>query len=519
MSLFRKKPLERAVRESRGEGEQRLRRDLSAFDLTVLGVGVILGTGIFVLTGTVARNLAGPAVAISFVVAAVVCGCAALCYAEFASSIPVAGSAYSYSYTSLGELPAWIIGWALTLELTLATSVVAVGWSGYLQSMLQGMGIRLPAAIGSGADSVVNLPAALLILVLAAVLIVGGKLSKSVTNVLVAVKFAIVLLVIIAGVFFIDPSNYSPFIPEAKQTAAVSGLEAPLFQVLTGITPTAFGVGGILGAAAMVFFAYIGFDMVATSAEETRRPQRDLPIGIISSLVVVTVLYVAVCLVVTGMQHYSELSVAAPLADAFTAKGHPFFATVISVGAVVGLAAVSMICFRSQSRVVFAMARDGLLPGVLKKVDPKHGTPKVNLLVLALIMAGLAAFVKFDVLAEMVNIGTLFAFAAVSASVLVLRRTAPDLPRAFRTPLVPLIPLVALLSCLYLMLNLQVITWIGFLVWLAAGLALYFGYGRRHSKLAATRTTTEATGTETPEQAATGTATTEQAMTEKATSS
>ncbi len=496
MSLLRKKPLERALKEARGEGEQRLRRDLSALDLTILGVGVILGTGIFVLTGTVARNMAGPAVALSFIVAAAVCACAALCYAEFASSVPVAGSAYSYSYTSLGELPAWIIGWALSLELTLATSVVAVGWSGYLSSMLNGIGVHLPAAVSGGDGSVMNLPAALLILVLTGVLIAGGKLSKGVTNVLVAVKLAIVLLVIIAGAFLIDTANYHPFVPDAQPTGKVSGLQAPLLQVLTGITPTAFGVAGILSAAAMVFFAYIGFDMVATTAEETRKPQRDLPIGIIASLIIVTVLYVAVCLVVTGMQHYSKLSVQAPLADAFTAKGHPGFATVISVGAVVGLTAVSLICFRSQSRVVFAMARDGLLPKALCKVDPQHGTPKINLWVLGVIMACLAAFLKFDLLAEMVNIGTLFAFAAVSASVLILRRTAPDLPRAFRTPWVPVIPLVSLLCCLYLMLNLQVITWIGFLVWLAAGLALYFGYGRRHSALGKRAEETPAVKTE-----------------------
>lgn len=495
MSLLRKKPLERALKEARGEGEQRLRRDLSALDLTILGVGVILGTGIFVLTGTVARNMAGPGVALSFVAAAAVCACAALCYAEFASSVPVAGSAYSYSYTSLGELPAWIIGWALTLELTLATSVVAVGWSGYLQSMLNSIGIPLPAAVSGGEGAVVNLPAALLILVLGGVLVAGGKLSKGVTNVLVAVKLGIVLLVIVAGLFFIDTANYHPFVPDPEPTGEVAGLQAPLLQVLTGITPTAYGVVGILSAAAMVFFAYIGFDMVATTAEETRKPQRDLPIGIIASLVIVTVLYVAVCLVVTGMQHYSELSVQAPLADAFTAKGQPFFATVISVGAVVGLTAVSLICFRSQSRVVFAMARDGLLPKALCKVDERHGTPKINLVVLAVVMAALAAFLKFDLLAEMVNIGTLFAFAAVSASVLILRRKAPDLPRAFRTPWVPVIPLVSLLCCLYLMLNLQVVTWIGFLVWLAAGLALYFGYGRRHSELGA-RAKTPATDAE-----------------------
>ncbi|NUS43755.1 MAG: amino acid permease [Mycobacteriaceae bacterium] len=481
---LRRKPLDQAMAEAAGEGEGRLRRDMSALDLTILGVGVIVGTGIFVLTGTVARNLAGPAAALSFVIAGAVCGCAALCYAEFASTVPVAGSAYSFSYSTLGELPAWIIGWALTLELTLATAVVSVGWAGYLQAMLAEAHLHLPDAIAGGDGSVLNLPAALLVLALCGVLMVGGKLSKGVTNVLVAIKLGIVLLVIVAGLFYVSRSNYHPFIPPAQHTDSSRGLRAPLLEVLTGTAPSTFGVAGILSAAAMVFFAYIGFDLVATTAEETRNPQRDMPIGIIGSLAIVTVLYVAVTLVVTGMQHYSRLSVAAPLADAFTAKGAHGFATVISVGAVIGLIAVSLICYRSQSRVLMAMARDGLLPAALARLDPRFGTPRFGLAVLAVVMGGLAAFVKFTVLAELVNIGTLFAFAAVSAAVLVLRRTAPDLPRAFRTPMVPAIPLVSLAACVYLMLNLQVVTWIGLGIWTAAGLVIYLAYGRRHSHLA-----------------------------------
>lgn len=461
-----------------------MRRDLGWFDLIVTGVGMILGTGIFVFTGQVARQMAGPAVAVSFVLAAVVCGCAALCYAELASSLPVAGSAYTFAYATLGELAAWIIGWAMMLELTLSACVVAVGWSGYLQSMLDTVGVHLPQAISGGKGSVVNLPAALLIVALVGVLILGGTVSKGATRALVAVKLTVVLFVIGVGVFFVKASNYSPFVPPSQPSKAASGMSEPLLQWLGGGSPSAFGISGVVTAAAMVFVSYIGFDVVATSAEETRKPQRDVPIGLLGSLLVVTVLYVAVSVVITGMQSYKSLSVEAPVADAFKAVGHPAVGGMISVGVVVGLVTVCMVSIRGQSRVLLAMSRDRLLPPSFAKIHPRFATPHRSLLVLGGIMAVLAGFVDIGVLADLVNIGTLFAFTLVSVGVVVLRRTRPDLPRPFRVPLVPLLPGISFVACLYLMLNLQLLTWVTFVVWLAVGLVLYAAYGRRRSRLA-----------------------------------
>ncbi|GAA3052977.1 hypothetical protein GCM10020000_38290 [Streptomyces olivoverticillatus] len=367
-----------------------MRRDLGWFDLIVTGVGMILGTGIFVFTGQVARQMAGPAVAVSFVLAAIVCGCAALCYAELASSLPVAGSAYTFAYATLGELAAWIIGWAMMLELTLSACVVAVGWSGYLQSMLDTVGVHLPQAISGGKGSVVNLPAALLIVALVGVLILGGTVSKGATRALVAVKLTVVLFVIGVGVFFVKASNYSPFVPPSQPSRAASGMSEPLLQWLGGGSPSAFGISGVVTAAAMVFVSYIGFDVVATSAEETRKPQRDVPIGLLGSLLVVTVLYVAVSVVITGMQSYKSLSVEAPVADAFKAVGHPAVGGMISVGVVVGLVTVCMVSIRGQSRVLLAMSRDRLLPPSFAKIHPRFATPHRSLLVLGGIMAVLA---------------------------------------------------------------------------------------------------------------------------------
>ncbi|MFF5263625.1 amino acid permease [Actinomadura viridis] len=491
MSLFRTKTVEESVRDTEAPGH-RLRRDLSALDLTVFGVGVIIGTGIFVLTGQVAKEKAGPAVAISFVLAAVVCGLAALCYAEFASTVPVAGSAYTFSYATLGELPAWIIGWDLILELALAAAVVAVGWSGYAASLLDSVGLPLPASIANppGQDGgVVNVPAILLVLGVTAVLVLGVKLTSRVNAVVVTIKVAVVLLVIVAGLFFIRAENYTPFIPPAESTPAVEGAKAPLLQVLFGITPVSFGWFGIFAAVSIVFFAYIGFDIVATAAEEARRPQRDLPIGLIGSLAITAVLYAAVSLVVVGMQNYRQLSEAAPLADAFKALGHPGFATVISIGAVAGLTTVVLILLLGQSRVFFAMSRDGLLPGWLSAVHPRFGTPYRSTVLMGVIAAALAGFIPLAALAELVNIGTLFAFVVVSVAVVVLRRTRPDLPRAFRAPLVPLVPVLSVLGCLFVMLNLPVETWLRFLAWMVIGFALYFVYGRRHSRLGTARRT------------------------------
>lgn len=479
--LLRTKSVEQSIRDTE-EPEHRLRRRLSATDLAVFGVGVIVGTGIFVLTGQVARELAGPAVAVSFVIAAVVCALAALCYAEFAATVPVAGSAYTFSFATLGEFPAWIIGWDLMLEMALGAAVVAVGWSGYFGSLLNSMGVTLPAAI-AGEDPVVNLPAVLIVVLLTAVLVAGIKLSARVNLVVVVIKVAVILLVIAAGLFFVRAANYSPFVPPSMPVEGGHGTSAPLIQVLFGITPVAYGVLGIFSAAAIVFFAFIGFDIVATAAEETRDPQRDMPIGIIASLVVCTVLYVAVSLVVVGMQPYGELSVAAPLADAFIAVGQPWLATVISIGAIAGLTTVVMIMMLGQSRVLFAMSRDNLLPGRLAAVHPRFGTPSRITIVIGAATAVLAGFIPLAELAELVNIGTLFAFAVVSIGVVILRRTRPDLPRAFRTPWVPVVPALSVLACVYLMLNLPVETWLRFLVWLAIGVAFYFAYGHRHSRL------------------------------------
>ncbi|GAA2871717.1 amino acid permease [Streptosporangium fragile] len=481
MGFLRVKSVEQSILDTEAP-EHRLRKDLSALDLTVFGIGVIVGTGIFVLTGRVAKETAGPAVALSFVVAGIVCALAALCYAEFASTVPVAGSAYTFSFATLGEFPAWVIGWDLALEMMLGAAVVAVGWSGYLTSLLSSLGIGLPAAV-AGEGATFNLPASLIVLLLTAVLVLGIKLSSRVNLVIVTIKVAVVLLVIVAGLFFLNGGNYSPFIPPARPTPAVEGLAAPLIQVLFGITPVAFGVLGIFSAAAIVFFAYIGFDVVATAAEETRRPQRDLPIGILASLAVCTVLYVAVSLVVVGMQPYRELSEAAPLADAFKAVGQTWAAAVISVGALAGLTTVVMILMLGMSRVMFAMCRDNLLPRRLARVHPQFGTPYIITIIMGVVVAVLAGLVPLSTIAELVNIGTLFAFVVVSLAVIILRRTRPDLPRAFRTPLVPLVPILSVLACLYLMLNLPVETWLRFAAWMVVGVVIYAGYGYRHSRL------------------------------------
>ncbi|MER5887024.1 amino acid permease [Streptomyces sp. NPDC001941] len=483
-NLFRTKTVEQSIQDTE-EPEHALKKSLSALDLTVFGVGVIIGTGIFVLTGKIAKETAGPAVALAFVVAGVVCALAALCYAEFASTVPVAGSAYTFSYASLGEFPAWIIGWDLVLELALGCAVVAVGWSGYMRSLLDTAGVHLPAALSGseGGTFGFDLLACLLVLVLTGVLVVGMKLSSRVTGVIVAVKVTVVLIVIIVGAFFITGANYKPFVPPSQEADGGSGLMAPLVQLMFGFTPTNFGVMGVFTAAAVVFFAFIGFDIVATAAEETVDPQRDVPRGILGSLLICTVLYVVVSIVVTGMQKYSELSTDAPLADAFKSVGHPFWAGLISFGAAVGLTSVCMILLLGQTRVFFAMSRDGLLPKTFSHVHPRFGTPYRSTILLGAIVAVVAGFTSIDELAELVNIGTLFAFVVVALGVIILRRQRPDLPRAFRTPLVPLVPVLSVLASLWLMLNLPAETWLRFGIWMVLGAVVYFAYGRGHSRL------------------------------------
>ncbi|MGW0941143.1 amino acid permease [Streptomyces sp. NPDC002623] len=484
-TLFRTKKVEQSILDTE-EPEHALKKSLSALDLTVFGVGVIIGTGIFVLTGTVAKNNAGPAVALAFVVAGVVCALAALCYAEFASTVPVAGSAYTFAYASLGELPAWIIGWDLVLEFALGTAVVAVGWSGYIASLLDNAGWHLPEALGvrDGADGFgFDILAAALVLVLTGILVLGTKLSARVTSIVVAVKVTVVLTVIIAGAFFIEGDNYDPFIPDAQTVPAGDSLQSPLIQLMFGWAPSNFGVMGIFTAASVVFFAFIGFDVVATAAEETKNPQRDMPRGIIGSLIICTTLYVLVSVVVTGMQHYTELSITAPLADAFKATGHPWFAGFISFGAAVGLTTVCMILLLGQTRVFFAMSRDGLLPRFFSHVHPRFRTPHRPTILLGVIISIVAGFTPLSELAELVNIGTLFAFVVVAIGVIILRRSRPDLHRAFRTPWVPFIPILSVCASLWLMLNLPTETWLRFAGWMIVGFVVYMLYGRSHSRL------------------------------------
>ena len=480
MSLMRTKSIEQSIRET-DEPEYKLKKRLSAVDLTVFGVGVIIGAGIFTVTGRAALEYAGPSIILSFVIGAVCCGLAALCYAEFASTVPVSGSAYTFSYAALGELIAWIIGWDLLLELMLGASVVAQGWSQYADLFLGQLGFNWPDSLASGSSF--DLLAFLLVAFITVLVSLGIKESMRVNLVLVTIKVFIVLFVIIAGLGFVNSANYSPFIPPSQPTEASQGLSAPLIQVLFGIEPVTFGVLGIVTGASIVFFAYIGFDVVATTAEEAKNPQRDLPIGIIASLVICTVLYMAVAAVITGMVPYDQIDPEAALASAFESVGKGGYATVIAAGAVAGLTTVIMTLLIGATRVVFAMSRDWLLPPVLGKTNVKTGTPLRITISLGLFIALVASLTPIGKLEEMVNIGTLAAFTLVSIAVVILRRRRPDLKRAFRVPLVPVLPIVSALICFYLMLNLSLETWLRFLIWMVIGFVLYFVYGYRSSRL------------------------------------
>jgi APA family basic amino acid/polyamine antiporter len=480
VSLLRTKPVEQSIRET-DEAEYQLKKRLSALDLTVFGVGVVIGAGIFTVTGRAAQQYAGPSIIISFVVGAICCGLAALCYAEFASTVPVSGSAYTFSYASLGELVAWIIGWDLLLELLLGASVVAQGWSQYADLFLGQLGFNWPDNLASGSHF--DLLAFLLVAVITAVVSLGIKESMRVNMVLVGIKVFIVLFVIIAGIGYIKAANYTPFIPPAKSTDASTGLTAPLIQVLFGVQPVVFGVAGIITGASIVFFAYIGFDVVATTAEEAKNPQRDLPIGIIASLVICTLLYMGVAATITGMVPYDQIDPKAALASAFESVGKGGYATLIAAGAVAGLTTVIMTLLIGATRVVFAMSRDWLLPPSLGRTHPKTGTPVRITLALGLVIALVASLTPIGKLEEMVNIGTLAAFTLVSIAVIVLRRSRPDLKRSFRVPFVPVLPIISALICFYLMLNLSVETWLRFVIWMALGFVIYFAYSYRNSRL------------------------------------
>ncbi|ASO22502.1 APA family basic amino acid/polyamine antiporter [Actinoalloteichus hoggarensis] len=484
--LKRVKSVEQSIADTDEPGS-RLRKDLTAWDLMVFGVAVVVGAGIFTLAARTAGNIAGPSVSLSFVLAAVTCGLAALCYAEFASTLPVAGSAYTFSYATFGEFLAWIIGWDLILEFALAAAVVSKGWSDYLREILLLVGLDVPTQVSSG-GVVFDWGAVLLVAGLTTVLVLGTKLSSRVSQVITAVKVAVVLLVIVVGAAYVRAENYTPFIPPpADGSTGASGLDQSLLSLFFGMETSTYGVFGLLAGASIVFFAFIGFDVVATTAEETRNPQRDVPRGILGSLAVVTVLYVLVALVLTGMQPYTELATPpggddATLATAFAAHGVDWAAAVISVGALAGLTTVVMVMMIGQVRVLFAMSRDGLVPKVLSPTGSR-GTPVRSTLLVGGVVAVVAGFFPAGTLEEMVNVGTLFAFILVSAGVIVLRRTRPDLKRGFRAPLVPLVPILAILACVWLMLNLTALTWVRFLVWMGLGVLIYFVYGRRHSLL------------------------------------
>ncbi len=461
MSIFRTKNLDDMVAATRTPGG--LQKVLGPMDLVLMGIGAIVGTGIFVLTGTGALT-AGPALTISFVVAALACGFAALCYAEFASTVPVAGSIYTYSYATLGEVVAWMIGWDLMLEYGLATSAVSVAWSGYFQSLIAGIGIHLPTALTAapgavpGTVTLFNLPAFVIMIVLTAMLGWGVRESARVNNIMVAIKIGVVLLFIGVGAGHVQPANWQPFAP--------------------------FGATGVMSAAALVFFAFIGFDAVTSAAEEVKRPERDLPIGIIGSLAVCTILYVIVAAIMTGIVPYKQfLGIDHPVSLALQYAGENWFAGWVSLGAILGMTTVILVMAYGQTRIIFAMSRDGLLPKKLSQVHPKYHTPFFATWMVGLIFGFIAALVPLNVLAELVNMGTLAAFCLVSLAVIIMRKKRPDLHRAFRCPGVPVVPGLAIAFCLALMAFLSATTWMAFGIWLVLGLFVYFGYSRHRSEL------------------------------------
>ncbi|MDR0833371.1 MAG: amino acid permease [Candidatus Symbiothrix sp.] len=476
--LFRKKSIAAMMKES-GDSAGGLKRTLSAANLVTLGIGAIVGTGIFVVTGQAAAQYAGPALTISFLISAFGCVLAGLCYAEFSAMIPVSGSAYSYSYATIGELLAWFIGWDLILEYLFAVSSVSVGWSGYMCNLLSSLGMALPPHLvqstfdhvaGQGwvfTGSIINFPAVFIVALVTSLLLAGVKQSALINNIIVVIKVSVILLFIGFGLSYIDMSNYHPYIPENTGQFG------------------SFGWSGILRATAVVFFAYLGFDALSTAAQETKNPQRDMPKGILISLLICAVLYIAVTAVLTGMVNYKELNVDAPIALAIDRAGANlrWLSPFIKLGAIAGISSVVLVMMYGLTRIYYAIAHDGMLPRMFSKVNPKTGVPQ-NATLFAGIGCGLVAgLFPLHALVEMVSIGTLMAFAIVCISIIVLRKTQPDLKRPFRVPLVPFIPLLGAGICILQMVSLPWSTWLRLIIWTAAGLAIYFLYGRRRSRL------------------------------------
>ncbi|RCG22001.1 amino acid permease [Streptomyces diacarni] len=480
---MRTKSIEATLRDAERPGT-RLNRSLGPLQLTMMGIGVTIGGGIFVLTGTAAANYAGPAIALSFALGAFVSGLVALCYMEFASTVPVAGSAYTFAYLSLGEPVAWLIGWDLILDMTMGAGAVAAGWSQYVTDFLATFGIRLPESI-AGPEAAVNVPAVAVILVLTAILAAGVRTTSRLNVAMTLVKLAAIVLFLAVGVSHVDPDNWAPFVPEPRPAGAEGGFwEQPLLGWAGISTNATFGFAGILTGAAIVFGSYSGFDIMASSAEEAKRPQRTLPIALMATVAACATLYVTVSLVVTGMRPYTQLDNAAPVTGALEAAGEDWAVRIVGVGAICGLTTVVMIMLLGQSRVFLAMSRDRLLPGWFARVHPVTRSPRRITWTLGCMVALMTALLPIQDLAELGNIGMLTSFIAVCVGVIYLRRRRPDLPRAFRTPWVPVLPLVALVLCLVLVGSLPLITWARFLVWMAVGVLIYLLWGRHNSRVA-----------------------------------
>ncbi len=480
-ALFRTISVDRATAKAVAARDS-LKRALGPLELTMLGIGAIIGVGIFVLTGQAAAEYAGPGIVFSFLLAGVASAFAALCYSEMATMIPISGSVYTYAYATMGELSAWIIGWDLILQYSLAPALVSVGWSGYVVSFLRDLGIRFPARLASppfaydlahhawrSTGAILNLPAASIILLATVLLVVGIRESATVNAAVVVVKVFVVVTFIVAGALFIHTANWHPFIPK---NAGQFGQ---------------FGWSGILRGASVVFLAYVGFDAVTTTAQETRNPQRALPIGIIGSLAVCAVLYVLVAVVLTGLVPYAQLNVPDPMAVGINATGLPWLKPLIKIGAIAGLSTVVLVMLLGQTRIFWVMAGDGLLPPWMAKVHSRFRTPHLTTIATGAVVIILGALFPIDVIAELMSMGTLLAFAIVCGIVLVLRYTAPNTPRPFKTPWAPLTPALGILTCLYLMYGLPGETWVRLIVWLVAGIVIYAAYGRRHSALAGNR--------------------------------